>query len=78
MADMGIQEPKKKHFCEYGRVEGKLILCTQDVELSGMNPDYHTVAHDAYIITPYWCRNKCKWWAENKPPEDAEAEKQKK
>ena len=43
-----------------------LMLCSLDCATSGAHPDRKTKADGRFIVTPWWCIHKCKWFSEHK------------
>ena len=42
------------------------MLCSLDCATSGAHPDRKTKADGRFIVTPWWCIHKCKWFSEHK------------
>ena len=52
--------------CPHGERYQALMLCSLDCATSGAHPDRKTKADGRFIVTPWWCIHKCKWFSEHK------------
>ena len=56
----------KLAFAPHGERVQALMLCSLDCAVSGAHPDRKAKADGRFIITPWWCLNKCRWLPEHR------------
>ena len=61
-----MPEEEELHRCPHGERCQALMLCSLDCATSGAHPDRKTKADGRFIVTPWWCIHKCKWFSEHK------------
>lgn len=61
-----MPEEEELHRCPHGERCQALMLCSLDCATSGAHPDRKTKADGQFIVTPWWCIHKCKWFSEHK------------
>ena len=46
-------------FCKYGKRDRSLVICSMDYEKTGAWSSWATAEKDGFIVTPFFCDNKC-------------------
>lgn len=64
--DSPISEERRpaKHFCSFGRCDGTLVICKKACDATGAFPEWMTAEKSGFIVTPWYCENRCLWWRE--------------
>lgn len=61
-----MPEEEENLRCPHGERYQALMLCSLNCDLSGAHPDRKAKADGRFIITPWWCLNKCRWLPEHR------------
>ena len=67
-----VQEEERsvRHFCEHGERFKGVVVCSMPCERTSAWPAWATAEKDGFIVTSYFCRKCCLWWAEHGREED--------
>ena len=66
-----MPEEEENLRCPHGERVQALMLCSLDCAVSGAHPDRKAKADGRFIITPWWCLNKCRWLHEHEMRSDS-------
>lgn len=46
--------------CPHGEVDGTMVMCSKDPSETGVLPVWKSCTTGQIIVTPFWCRERCK------------------